>query len=63
MQNGVLTDERRALRIAALCALGRGPQARGEAHAFAQDRPNSPLAQQVSSACPQDPSLPPGRNP
>lgn len=51
--DGVLESERRALRLAALCALGREAQARKEANALLHDDPNSPLGRRIATGCPQ----------
>ncbi|MBK6920295.1 MAG: sigma-70 family RNA polymerase sigma factor [Deltaproteobacteria bacterium] len=45
-------DVRAALRVEALCAAGKPAQARGEAHAFVQRHPRSPLVDRVRGACP-----------
>lgn len=51
--SGVLESERRALRLAALCALGHDRQAREEAQALLQDDPNSPLGRRIATGCPK----------
>jgi hypothetical protein len=48
----VLSDERRALRVLALCGLGRHAQALRERASFLQRAPHSVLAERVRSACP-----------
>lgn len=47
------SDVRAALRIDALCRLGRGPQARGERNAFLARHASSPVAERVRAACPE----------
>ena len=49
--NGVLAQERRALRIIALCQLGQRAQARAARERFLSEAPRSPLAAQIRSAC------------
>jgi hypothetical protein len=48
---GQLREDRLALRIRALCALGKGAQARGEAHVFERDFPTSPHLKKIRTAC------------
>ncbi|MEM6988860.1 MAG: sigma-70 family RNA polymerase sigma factor [Myxococcota bacterium] len=59
--DGQLSDARRRARIRALCDLGRGAQARGEAQQMARARPGDPLAVQAISICnrPSDPDVAP----
>jgi hypothetical protein len=47
----VLSEERRALRVLALCGLGRSAQALQERAHFLQHAPRSVLAQRVRAAC------------
>jgi hypothetical protein len=49
--NGVLTEERSAERVAALCQLGRTQQAREEAARFLKATPGSPLTERVKASC------------
>lgn len=46
-----LADLRTALRVEALCAEGKGAQARGEARAWAAAHPDSPTRQRILEAC------------
>ncbi len=46
-----LADARSALRIEALCALGKREQARGEARVFADARPGSPVTARIERSC------------
>jgi RNA polymerase sigma-70 factor (ECF subfamily) len=48
---GELGDERRGARVRALCGLGRGAQARAEAHRLLRERPDSPVAAGVADVC------------
>jgi hypothetical protein len=48
---GVLTEERAATRIVALCSLGRHTDGRRETQAFLARSPDSPLAERVRTAC------------
>jgi hypothetical protein len=48
---GMLTEERAAARIIALCGLGRVETARDELGAFLSRAPASPLAERVKHAC------------
>ncbi|HKP64567.1 MAG TPA: hypothetical protein VJV78_47855 [Polyangiales bacterium] len=48
----VLSEERRALRILALCGLGSSAQAREERAQFLENAPRSVLASRVRAACP-----------
>lgn len=52
---GLLTEERLVVRMAALCEDGRGALARREAAAFLRAHPRSPLAAHASGACPKTP--------
>jgi len=56
--NGVLKEERAALRVLALCDIGLGARARREATAFAAAHPRSPLLARVQSACVDPPASP-----
>lgn len=49
--SGELVDERRGARVRSLCALGRGAQARAEAHRLLRERPDSPVAAGVADVC------------
>ncbi len=49
--NGILSEERAAERVLALCSLGRTTEARADADRFLRDRPRSPLAARVRTAC------------
>ncbi len=49
--NGQLVEERKSLRIEALCRAGKAPQARAEAQVFLRDHPGSPHADRVRSTC------------
>ncbi len=51
--DSTLSDLRRALRIEALCGLGRRAQAREEAATFLRTHPGSPIAEKIRTACPQ----------
>jgi hypothetical protein len=53
--DGQLAEERQALRVEALCAAGKRPQARAEATLFARHYPNSTHARRVATACPPSP--------
>lgn len=46
-----LADLRTAVRIEALCALGKAEQARGEAELFLREHPGSPVAERIEDAC------------
>lgn len=46
-----LADLRTALRIEALCELGRAKQARGEARVFLSTHPQSPTAARIEKSC------------
>lgn len=46
-----LSDLRAALRVEALCLVGKEMQARGEATLFLQRHPSSPFARRVSESC------------
>jgi hypothetical protein len=48
---GVLSPERRGLRVVALCEAGQTALGREERAAFLRVEPDSPLAQRVRSAC------------
>ncbi len=48
---GVLSEEREAERVAALCAAGRGDEARMRAARFSRDYPRSALGAKVRAAC------------
>ena len=48
---GVLTQERTAARVRALCALGRTKEAKAEAARLARVSPNSPLEARALKAC------------
>jgi hypothetical protein len=48
---GVLSEERDAERVAALCAAGRGDEARTRAARFSRDYPRSTLGAKVRAAC------------
>lgn len=49
--NGVLAEERAAERVAALCALGRGAEAREARAAFLREHLRSPLSARVRDLC------------
>ncbi len=49
--NGVLTEERTAARVVALCGAGHVPEARSLATSFLAKHPSSPLAPRVRSSC------------
>ncbi len=49
--NSTLWDARTALRIEALCALGKAPQAKGEARAFLDERPATPVRARIERSC------------
>lgn len=49
--DSVLADLRTAVRIEALCELGKASQARGEARVFLRTHPGSPVAERVERAC------------
>ena len=46
-----LVEERKALRIQALCAAGKAPQGRAERAAFLRDHAGSAHADRVRAAC------------
>jgi hypothetical protein len=48
---GQLSAERQAVRILALCSLGRTSDARAVANQFFHQHPHSPLTQRVASSC------------
>jgi outer membrane biosynthesis protein TonB len=48
--NGALAEERDALRVSAICALGR-PDGRSEAQAFLANHPESPFVARIRDAC------------
>lgn len=50
--SGQLLEERKALRIEALCAADKAPQARAERATFLRDHAGSAHADRVRSACP-----------
>ena len=50
--NGALVDERRLLRMQALCAAGQEPRARAEIRAFLREAPTAAIAARVRGACP-----------
>ncbi len=52
--SGVLTEERNAARILALCGAGRTAEGRSLRAAFLRDHPRSPMAARVGSACGDD---------
>jgi hypothetical protein len=52
--SGVLLEERRAVRVLALCASGKTSEARAAAAAFVADSPRSPLVSSVRGACSSD---------
>jgi hypothetical protein len=49
--NGVMREERRSLRVGALCALGRRAEARLEAQRLLTESPRSPQAARVRGSC------------
>jgi len=49
--SGTLAEERAAARVNALCDLGQVDNAQAAAAAFLRDRPSSPLAARVRTAC------------
>lgn len=49
--SGMMTEEREAARVVALCDAGRNDEARGVARRFLRERPGSPLAARVRAAC------------
>ncbi|HWB75350.1 MAG TPA: sigma-70 family RNA polymerase sigma factor [Nannocystaceae bacterium] len=57
--DSVLADLRTAVRIEALCELGKTSQARGEATAFLRTHAGSPVAERIARAC-MSPSYEPG---
>jgi hypothetical protein len=50
--DGALSEERDALRVCAICALGRG-DAETEAQAFLASHPSSPFVTRIREACPR----------
>jgi hypothetical protein len=48
---GALTEERSAARVHALCAQGRGAEARAAASTFIASHPRSALAPAVRKSC------------
>jgi outer membrane protein assembly factor BamD (BamD/ComL family) len=48
---GVLSEERQALRAVALCEAGRDADGDAAAQAFLREHPQAALAQRVRSAC------------
>lgn len=52
---GELAEERRAVRIIALCDAGKAPQGRAEARTFLVAHPSSTLAGRIRSACAIEP--------
>jgi RNA polymerase sigma factor (sigma-70 family) len=46
-----LADLRTAVRIEALCEVGKAAQARGEAELFLREHPGSPVAERIERAC------------
>jgi hypothetical protein len=55
--HGLLTEERTAARVQALCALGRFAEGNAELAQLARVSPHSPLAERARQAC-RDPSRP-----
>jgi hypothetical protein len=55
---GALGEERDAMRIAALCALGRVAESRAAASQFLRAFPESPHAARVRASCASDPGSP-----
>lgn len=49
--DGVMAEERKAVRVFALCASGRSSEARAAATAFVAASPRSPLAARVKRSC------------
>lgn len=49
--NGVMSQEREAARVIALCKLGRRDEARAEAAHFVEQHPTSPLSARVRGSC------------
>jgi hypothetical protein len=61
--SGQLVEERRALRVEALCLAGKRPQARAEAQQFARDYPRSTQRERVAEACAgADSTIPPSES-
>ncbi|HEX2880004.1 MAG TPA: hypothetical protein VHO25_10775 [Polyangiaceae bacterium] len=58
--SGVLSEEREASRVLALCSLGKGAAARALANDFVRRAPRSPFVDRVRAACPE-PSTPTSR--
>lgn len=54
-RRGQLAEERQALRVEALCAAGKRPQARAEATLFVREYPASTHADRIARACPATP--------
>lgn len=48
---GMLSEERRALRVVALCNLGRQDEAQRDAEAFLREAPRSPLVPRIRKSC------------
>jgi hypothetical protein len=55
---GALGEERDAMRVASLCALGRVAEARAAASQFLRAFPESPHAARVRASCASDPDSP-----
>jgi hypothetical protein len=53
--DSLLAEERTALRVLALCRVGRSPQARAEAERFLARWPHSPQAPHLRAACLEPP--------
>jgi hypothetical protein len=51
--DGVLAEERRALKVVALCDDGQVERGRKQAKAFAAKHPGSALRERVAAACPE----------
>jgi hypothetical protein len=49
--NGTLREERRGMRVTALCALGRRAEARAEAQLLLTENPRSPQAWRLRASC------------
>lgn len=58
--NGVLTDVRAVVRIEALCALNKAPQARAEAKVLIERRPTMTSRRRLEKSCAGSPQKPPG---
>jgi hypothetical protein len=50
-EHGMLADEREALRVETLCALGRAAEATTAAESFLAANPQSPLRSRLEPAC------------